>query len=163
MGVLRIGMISLMMFGMMLGCNHSGHAEEGSMAHHVLVTPSELAWQDGPPSLPPGAQVAVLEGDPAQPGLFTIRVKVPGNYRIPAHWHPADERVTVISGTFHMGMGDVLDPTNGTALPAGSFAMMPAQTHHFAWTDEETVIQLHGEGPWQINYLNPADDPRQAR
>ncbi|MBI2104105.1 MAG: cupin domain-containing protein [Candidatus Omnitrophica bacterium] len=128
--------------------------------HHVFVTPGDLAWQDGPPALPDGAQAAVIEGDPKQAGLFTMRLKLPANYRIPAHWHPADEHVTVISGTFNMGAGDVLDTAQGTALPAGSFALMPAQHHHFAWASEETVIQLHGMGPWQINYINPADDPR---
>jgi len=131
-----------------------------TLSHHVFVTPGELSWQDGPPSLPRGAQFAVIEGDPKEEGLFTMRLKLPANYRIPAHWHPADEHVTVISGTFNMGTGNVLDATNGTALPAGSFAVMPAQMHHFAWTSEETVLQLHGVGPWQINYLNPADDPR---
>jgi quercetin dioxygenase-like cupin family protein len=89
-----------------------------------------------------------------------MRLKLPANYRIPAHWHPADEHVTVISGTFNMGTGDVLDTTTGKTLPAGSFALMPAQMHHFAWTSEETVLQLHGVGPWQIHYINPADDPR---
>jgi quercetin dioxygenase-like cupin family protein len=131
-------------------------------ASHVFVTPAQLQWQAGPPSLPPGASMAVVEGNPKQAGLFTMRIKLPANYRIPAHWHPADEHVTVISGMFNMGAGDVLDTTSGTALPAGSFALMPAQMHHFAWTSEETIIQLHGVGPWQINYINPADDPRRT-
>lgn len=127
---------------------------------HVFVTPADLVWQEGPASLPAGAQHAVLEGDPKMEGLFTMRIKLPADYRIPAHWHPADEHVTVVSGTFNMGTGDVFDATQGHALPQGSFALMPARAHHFAWTSEETVVQLHGVGPWQINYLNPADDPR---
>jgi quercetin dioxygenase-like cupin family protein len=89
-----------------------------------------------------------------------MRLKLPANYRIPAHWHPADEHVTVLSGTFHMGMGDKLDTAKGKALGVGSFALMPAKARHFAYTNEETIIQLHGMGPWGINYVNPADDPR---
>jgi mannose-6-phosphate isomerase-like protein (cupin superfamily) len=127
---------------------------------HVMVTPADVQWADGPGTVPPGAKFAVIEGDPKNPALFTMRLKLPAAYRIPAHWHPADEHVTVISGTFHMGMGDKLDATKGKALGAGSFAVMPARAHHYAWTNEETVIQLHGMGPWGINYVNPADDPR---
>lgn len=132
----------------------------GEPSGHVMITPDELKWADGPPSLPPGAKFAVLEGDPKNPGTFTMRLKLPADFKIPAHWHPADEHVTVLSGTFNMGVGDQLDPAKGKALPVGSFALMPARTHHFAWTKEETIIQLHGIGPWGINYVNPADDPR---
>lgn len=127
---------------------------------HVMVTPAEMQWADGPGSIPAGAKFAVIEGDPKNAALFTMRLKLPANYRIPAHWHPADEHVTVISGTFHMGMGDKLDATKGKALGAGSFAVMPRETRHYAYTHEETVIQLHGMGPWGINYVNPVDDPR---
>ena len=127
---------------------------------HVMVMPAAVQWADGPGSIPPGAKFAVIEGDPKNAALFTMRLKLPAAYRIPAHWHPADEHVTVISGTFHMGMGDKLDTTKGTALGLGGFAVMPTRTNHYAWTNEETVIQLHGMGPWGINYVNPADDPR---
>lgn len=157
----QMGAIVALMLGMVAMGGQSSPAEDQPHQHHVLVTPGDLTWQDGPPSLPAGAQFAVIEGDPKQTGLFTMRLKLPANYRIPAHWHPADEHVTVLSGTFNMGTGDVLDTTQGQALPAGSFALMPAQMHHFAWTNEETILQLHGAGPWQINYINPADDPRQ--
>lgn len=127
---------------------------------HVMVSPAEIQWADGPGSIPAGAKFAAIEGDPKNAALFTMRLKLPANYRIPAHWHPADEHVTVISGTFHMGMGEKLDTTKGNALIAGSFAVMPTQARHYAWTNEETIIQLHGMGPWGINYVNPADDPR---
>ena len=160
MSRMRVGAIAALVFGMVAIGSHMIRAEAQAPSHHVFVTPGDLSWQDGPASLPRGAQFAVIEGDPKKEGLFTMRLKLPANYRIPAHWHPADEHVTVISGIFNMGTGDVLDTTNGTALPAGSFAVMPAQMHHFAWTSEATVLQLHGVGPWQINYLNPADDPR---
>lgn len=141
----------------------AGRSSHGDRPAHVMVTPGDLKWIDGPPSLPPGARMAAIEGDPSKPGAFTMRVQLPANYRIPAHWHPADEHVTVLSGTFHMGLGDRLDTARGKALPVGGFAVMPAKSNHFAWTTEPTVIQLHGIGPWQINYLNSADDPRNTK
>jgi quercetin dioxygenase-like cupin family protein len=133
---------------------------EPAASAHVMVTPADVQWADGPGSVPPGAKFAVVEGDPKNAALFTMRLKLPAKYRIPAHWHPADEHVTVLSGLFHMGMGDRLDATKGKRLGVGSFAVMPARLQHYAWTDEETIIQLHGMGPWGINYVNPADDPR---
>lgn len=132
----------------------------GASSAHVMVAPADLKWADGPASLPAGTKAAVLEGDPTKAGLFTMRLMIPANYRIPAHWHPADEHVTVISGTFYMGTGDKLDETRGKAMTAGSFVMMPTKTRHFAYAKAEAVIQLHGMGPWGINYVNPADDPR---
>ena len=105
--------------------------------------------------LPPGAMMAVIEGSFATPGPFTVRLKFPANYRIPAHWHPVKVTVTVISGTFHMGLGDELDTTKGKTLPAGSVFEMPAKIHHFGWTREETIIQEHGVGPLSVNYLRP--------
>ena len=126
---------------------------------HVMVTPNDLKWADVP-SLPPGAKVAVIEGPMDQATPFTIRLKLPADYKIPAHWHPAIEHVTVLSGTFNMGMGDKLDPTKTKALSAGSVAIMQPKTNHFGWTKEETVVQVHGVGPWGITYVDPADDPR---
>ncbi len=125
------------------------------------LTPAELDWTGGPPMLPSGASMAVIEGSFDKPGPFTVRLKFPANYRIPAHWHPAKVTVTVISGTFNMGLGEKLDTTKGKVLPAGSIFEMPATTHHFGWTSEETTIQQNGIGPWGINYLNPAENPRQ--
>lgn len=132
-----------------------------TMKEHVLVNVKELKWVDGPASLPKGAKMAVVEGDPAAPNaLFTIRVKLPNNFKIMPHSHPADEHITVISGTFNMGMGETFDMKKATALTAGGFGVMPVGHKHFAFSKGETVIQLHGVGPWAINYVNPADDPR---
>ena len=128
-------------------------------AHHLMLEPDKLTWANVP-SLPPGAQIAVIEGPMSEAVPFTIRLKLPANYRIPAHWHPGVERVTVLSGTFYLGHGDSLDPAKAQALPAGSIAIMPAQMRHYAWTTGETVLQLHGTGPSTITYVNPADDPR---
>jgi quercetin dioxygenase-like cupin family protein len=129
---------------------------------HVMVTPNDLKWADVP-SLPPGAKVAVIEGPLDQATPFTIRLQLPADYKIPAHWHPAIEHVTVLSGTFNLGMGDKLDPTKTKALSAGSMAIMQPKTNHFAWTKEATMVQVHGVGPWAVNYVDPADDPRKKQ
>jgi mannose-6-phosphate isomerase-like protein (cupin superfamily) len=127
---------------------------------HVMVTPSSVAWGPGPAALPAGTQAAVLEGDPAKAGPFTLRLKMPEGYKIAPHYHPADEHVTVLQGTFVMGMGEKFDQAAGRELAVGSFAMMPKGNRHFAWTKGETIVQLHGIGPWGVTYVNPSDDPR---
>lgn len=129
-------------------------------AHHVFVRSKELQWNDGPASLPPGAKLAVLAGDPSNPQPFTMRIRVPAGYRIAPHHHPADENVTVISGSFVMGTGVEFNTEYGEKLAAGDFVMMPAGTHHFVEAQEETTVEIHGIGPWGITYVNPADDPR---
>lgn len=128
-----------------------------------LNLPDEIEWQDGPPSLPKGAQFAVLEGDPTQEGPFVFRVKVPDGYRIPVHTHPKTERVTVITGTFHIGMGDTFDKDASEPMKAGTYGYWEAGMKHFVWTEGETIVQFHGEGPWKINYVNPKDDPRNQK
>lgn len=126
---------------------------------HGLVAPGDLKWSDVP-SLPAGAKLAVIEGPMNQAVPFTVRLKFPANYRLPAHHHPAVERVTVLSGTFHMGMGERFDRKGTVPVQPGAIMIMQPGTPHFAWTDAETVVQLHGTGPWGITYINPADDPR---
>jgi quercetin dioxygenase-like cupin family protein len=128
----------------------------------VTVQPAALEWKQGPRSLPQGAQVAVLEGDPAAKGSFVMRLKVPAGFTIKPHTHPRQERVTVISGTFQLGHGRTFDEAKLQDLEAGSFFSMPPGMEHFARAAEDTVVQLNGEGPWEINYINPADDPRKA-
>ena len=134
--------------------------DAGTAETVMRLTPAELIWTAGPRMLPPGASMAVIEGSFAKPGPFTVRLKFPANYRIPPHWHPVKVTVTVISGTFNMGLGDVLDINNGKMLPAGSIFEMPSTIHHFGWASEETIIQEHGIGPLSVNYLNPAHEGR---
>lgn len=124
-----------------------------------MIKPDDFKWTDVP-SLPPGAKAALIEGPMNEAVPFTLRLRLPPNYQIPPHWHPAVERVTVMSGTFHMGAGEKFDRARTMALTPGSIAIMQPKTPHFAWTKEETVVQLHGMGPWAVNYVNPADDPR---
>lgn len=124
----------------------------------IMLTTPDLKWIDSP-THPPGVKLAVLEGDLNASGPYTMRVKFPANLKIPAHWHAADEHVTVLSGTVYMGLGDKLDEKSSKELPPGSFVVIPAKTHHFAWTKAEAIIQIHGVGHREINYVNPADGP----
>ena len=127
----------------------------------IVAHARSLAWAPGPPSLPPGAEFVLLEGNPAEAVPLTFRLRFPPNYRIPPHWHSVIEHVTVLAGTLNVGMGEQATYTGGTALKAGSFAAMPAKMVHSAWTGPEGVtFQLHSVGPWSITYVNPADDPR---
>src|SRR4051812_31899484 len=128
------------------------HVESMGAAIHRVES---LKWQEGPASLPAGAKIAVLEGDPNKTGPFVMRFKFPDGYRVAPHTHPKPERVTVISGVLMIGMGEKFDAAKTEAMPAGTFGTWPAGMKHFGWFKGETVIQLHGEGPWTVNYLNP--------
>jgi quercetin dioxygenase-like cupin family protein len=126
----------------------------------AMLTPGDIKWGDAPPVFPKGAKMAVLYGDPSKAGeLFIVRLKMPAGYKIPAHWHPTDENVTVVSGTFNMGMGDKLDPAKTKAFPAGSFAVAPAKVNHFALAKKEAIVEVSAIGPFAMTYVNPADDP----
>jgi quercetin dioxygenase-like cupin family protein len=127
-------------------------------------TPDSISWGAAPPALPPGAQLAVLEGDPgASTGDFTVRLKMPDGYRISPHWHPNRENVTIISGTFKVGMGDKFDVTKMKAFSVGSFAYLDPDMHHYAMASGETIVQVHGQSPLQMNYVNPDDDPSRKK
>ena len=128
-------------------------------SEHVMFAPSELTWVDLP-SLP-GVKIAVIEGPLTEAVPIMFRLKFPANYKVPPHWHPGIEHVTVISGTLNMGIGDDFDQTKTHALTPGSIAIMQPRTHHFVWTSEETIGQVHSVGPWSVTYVNPADDPKQ--
>ena len=129
----------------------------------VLVTPDDVKWADAPPSLPSGAKATLLFGNPTNPGPFILRLKMPANYKISPHFHPDTETVTVLSGAFSVSMGDAFDAAKAKSMPAGSFIAVPAKSPHFAFTKEETVIQVNAVGPWSITYVNPADDPRNSK
>lgn len=131
-----------------------------SAAEHTWILSRELKWADAPPSLPKGAKVSVLYGDPNAAGPFAMRVRIPAGYKVPPHWHPADEHVTIISGEFYMALGETWDQAKGHALPAGAVSNMPTGVRHFAWAKVETVIQINAMGPWGITYVDPKDDPR---
>lgn len=123
----------------------------------ILLNAEDLEWTDAPAALPPGAEVAVLEGDPSAAGTFTMRLRFPADYVLDAHVHASDERVTVLSGALNVSVGDANDPEAVTRLTPGGFMVMPPGTHHVAWTDEETIVQITTEGPWEIEFVEPAE------
>lgn len=134
-------------------------AQEPGPDQPVVMTTETLEWQAGPPDLPPGAEFAVLEGNPLE-GPFTLRLRLPAGYRIPPHAHSLIENVTVISGVLHLGNGDTLDTSRGVRVPAGGFVSLPDGSNHYAWTDEPTVVQIHSATPFDITYVDPEDDPQ---
>ena len=143
---------------------------DAGMSHVKAFTPDQIKWGPAPNALPAGAQIAVLEGDPMKPGPFTIRLKFPNNYKIPPHSHSRTEHVTIISGSMHVGMGDKFDEAAMTTFGTGSFAAIEPGQHHYAmakndmmFKGKDTTIQLHGEGPWEIHYVNASDDPRNKK
>jgi quercetin dioxygenase-like cupin family protein len=125
----------------------------------VVVHPGTLKWGDAPSVLPKGAQLVVITGDPGKAGPYVIRVKVPAGYQIPAHWHSTAENLTVLSGSVQVGMGDKLDKTSSTKLGVGSFTYLPAKMNHFLWASVPAIFQIHAQGPFDIVYVNPSDDP----
>lgn len=129
---------------------------------HKMVKAAELKWEDVP-SLPKGAQATVIEGPMSEAVPFTIRIRFPAKYRIPPHWHPAVERVTVLSGNFQMATGDKFDDKKLMSLNPGDMMIMQPKTSHYAWAKTATVVQLHGTGPWGVTYVNPDDDPRKKK
>lgn len=135
-------------------------AKADSTERHIFAADA-IPWGPAPNFVPPGAQLAVLEGNPmASSGDYTIRLKMPDGYRLAPHWHPNRENVTIISGTFKVGMGDRFDETKMGSFPAGSFAYLDPNMHHYAMASGDVVVQIHGMAPVEFNYVNPEDDPR---
>jgi quercetin dioxygenase-like cupin family protein len=134
-------------------------ATADAVPSHVVVAPNAIKWLNFPLG-GPGVKAAVIAGDPEKPGPFVLRIKSPAGAKVPPHWHPGDEHLTIVSGTFAIGMGDVFDAKKLKALPPGSYALLPRDMHHFALSRTATIVQVHGNGPFQINFVNPADDPR---
>jgi len=142
------------------GKSTSAHGTTSHAAVHPMVASGdEVTWGDAPSVLPAGAKLAVLDGNPSGPGAYTVRLKMPDGYQIKPHTHPTAEHVTVLGGTFHVGMGRTFDTSGGSAVAPGGFGTMPAHTAHFAWTSGETIVQIHGMGPFALTYVNPSDDP----
>ena len=125
-----------------------------------FIGPKDLKFGPAPPSLPAGAQLSVLQGDPGKSGPFVVRLMLPGGYKIAPHWHSQDEYLTVISGTLYLGSGDRYEPSTARGLAAGGFHYLPARAHHYVYAKKPTVVQVNGTGPFDITYVNPADDPK---
>jgi len=133
--------------------------EAAAPKKHVVTTQAEMKWGDPPPVFEKGATFTVVSGNPGETGPFVVRLKMPAGYKIAPHWHPADENVTVIAGTFSLGMGEKFDPATMKELPAGSYALLPAEMKHYAMAKTPAIVQVHGIGPWKLIYVNKADDP----
>lgn len=134
-------------------------AAQDAKPTHILMAPAELKWGDPPPVFEKGMSFTLVSGDPSKPGLYVVRAKMPAGYKIAPHWHPTDEHVTVLSGTLALGMGEKFDKASMKELPAGGYALLPSEMRHFAMATMETTIQVHGQGPFVLTYVNPADDP----
>jgi quercetin dioxygenase-like cupin family protein len=129
-------------------------------ALQAKAKPADLKWMDGPPGLPSGAQFAVVSGDPGKKGDFTVQIKMPADYAVPAHWHPSDEHLTILSGKLNYGMSDKLDKAKAKPLPKGGKVTMKAKHNHWVFTNGGATIQLTAMGPFAITYVDPKDDPR---
>ena len=160
MKLFRFGLIAsvLVLAGALAVLGQASHASS-----NMLQPLAAAKWGPAPPMLPPGAEIAVLAGNPMAAEPYSIRLKFPANYDIPAHSHPTDENVTVVTGTVYFGMGDKLNRNAGQPLPVGGFTRAIAGMNHYAYTKSEATIVLHGMGPVEFNYVNPSDDPRNAK
>jgi quercetin dioxygenase-like cupin family protein len=157
--VMSLKALGIVAWGLAVAC-HAPEALAQAGDGHTIVSPGDIKWSPGPPSIPAGAQAAVLYGDPGKDGMFALRLKLPKGYVLAPHTHPKPEVVTVISGTFRLGMGEAADRSKAQPLAAGSFLALHPGMAHFAFADEDTVIQLNSTGPWTLTYVNPNDDPR---
>lgn len=142
-------------------CFASGIYSQDKPAGVIQLNPEQLKWIDAPPPMPVGAKISILEGNPRQDGIFTIRIQVPPFFKVPVHTHPKDERVTVISGTIYVGFGDKMDTTKADKFSTGSYYVNPANTLHYVFTqDEGCIFQVTGLGPWGIEYLKEDEDKK---
>lgn len=149
--------------GNMLGASTQAAQQQMQLSKNKntfnVMTPENMTWTNLPSNLPPGGQYALLEGNP-QSGLTTARVKLPAHYHLGAVYNLVPERVTLLSGSINIGVGDLVDTSKSIHLPAGSYFIIPAKTHYYLWTTEDTLLQTTGLGFWKIQYVNPLDDPR---
>jgi quercetin dioxygenase-like cupin family protein len=161
--LLIIACLSLASLGLAQSDRDTSNASD-EMHREAMVRPDDIKWGPAPAKLPPGAQFAVLDGEPSKPrSLYTFRAKLPDGYSVPPHTHPVDEHITVIQGTILLGMGEKFDRAKLREPPAGSYARLPKGEPHFNLYKGETIVQFHGIGPYDINYVNLADDPSKLR
>jgi hypothetical protein len=174
-GILARAGVALLVASLGVGCqpaaqdSSSGQATptEVPESDHFTVLPDKVTWLHPPPDaafLPEGVQLALLEGgSPLDKGPFTFRLRFPPGSRLMPHTHPTIDRITVISGLLHAGMGKRFDPALTEAVPAGGFVYQAADVPHYVWFDQETVLQFSGNGPFGLTYVNPSDDPRNQK
>ena len=144
----------------LVSCAKGARRDEREKPEHVVLTSADIKWGPGPGSLPPGSKAMLLEGNPKEGGFFALRLKLPANYKIPPHFHPVKERVAVISGKVLLGFGDTFKESGMREMDAGSYVSLTPNSSHYVLALEETVLQLASIGPWELTYVNSADDPR---
>lgn len=150
-------------FGLLLTTGAAVAAPPTANADHVQLAPDDLKWMPAPPVLPKGVMIAVLRGDPFAEGFCTVRLKIPPHTTFAPHWHPTAESFSVLRGDIYLGTGDKIDRSKATRMPAMSFVSLPALHHHWVYTgDDEALLDLSFYGPFQIHYVNPADDPSKS-
>lgn len=157
------GRLAIAGLGVLIAVAMPALAQSPAASSQAFISPKDIKWSPAPASLPKGAMIAVLQGDPGKAGPFVIRIQLPAGYKVPPHWHSQDEHLTVISGTFYIGMGDHYEPSTARGLPAGGFHFLPARAHHYAFAKKPAVVQVNGNGPFDITYINPAEDPRKGQ
>lgn len=138
---------------------YADHDAQGNYTPPVVITPDKINWSTFN-AFPPGAKAAFLTGDPRKPGYFALRVKIPPNYKVPPNWQTVEIFVTVLSGSYSIGVGNNFNPKNGKTLPSTGSVVIPADSHLYFWSKKGAILEIHGVGPWDIHYVNPADDPR---
>ena len=143
---------------LLVGCSLAATAVSAAGTDHLIVPADQAKFGPVPPVLPPGAEIAVLSGDPSKKGHFVVAIRGPQGYKVPPHWHSTEEHVTVVTGSFTMGMGDTADGS-GTALTPGGYARMPARMHHWAIAGAPFLIEVEAMGPFDIHYVHPEDNP----
>lgn len=157
LGMLVVGSVAL---AATATSTHAPAPAKAAAEHPMVGSAADVKWGPAPPVLPAGAMLAVLDGDPGGKGTpYTVRLKLPDGYKIMPHWHPTMEHITVLAGTFNVGMGKTFDQASTKPVAVGGFGTMPAKMAHYASASGETVVQIHGMAPFQLTYVNPADDP----
>jgi quercetin dioxygenase-like cupin family protein len=146
-----------------LGAREEKETDVARSGEDIFVDAQAITWGDPPPRLPRGCRAALLVGDPTKKGWFTTRLHAPAGYRIPAHTHTTAEHVTVISGSVHLGSGRDGEESSARLLKAGDYAVLAPGSRHAAWFTEDAVIQIQAEGPFDMEYVNAADDPRSGK
>jgi hypothetical protein len=154
---------TLSLVAVVLGSLATSALAQGTNEGPGFINPPDIKWGAAPPAIPKGAKIAVLQGDPSKPGPFVIRLMVPTGYRIPPHWHTQDESLTVISGTFYFGTGDKVETATTHTLTPGAFHFLSGRDHHYLVAKSEAVIQINGNGPFDVTYTGPEGDLQTAK
>jgi len=162
LGLLALVVVAAASFGLADEKEKSGTSAV-AVLEDTILDPAALVWGDPPPRLPRGCKATVLFGDPTKKGWFTVRLHAPAGYKIPPHTHPTAEHVTVISGSVHLGHGEKVAESTGRLVKTGGYAVLAAKSVHSAWFTEDSIIQIQSEGPFEMTYVDPADDPRNPR